>query len=132
MYRVGLREFGPVSGEHLADKLNRGDLTGYVEVRDIQKKRFRPLSDTPAFREVFQDWMNQADAREERLADERAQASSQKVRAVVTRVVLVVLLIGMAGGGIQMLLNFLGPSPKAVDLDSLIAYAPCNRGTRPH
>ncbi len=124
MYRVGTSEFGPVSGGQLVDKLNRGDLSGYVEVRDIQKKRFRPLSDTPAFRKVFEEWMNQSDAREERLADERSQATSKKWRSMASRVALVLLIVVFCILGGRGVLAVLEPSPKAIDMESLVAYVP--------
>ena len=122
MFRKGNREFGPVSGAQLVEKLNRGELSGYVDIRDIQKKRFRPLSETPAFRQVFDEWASQADVREERLADERSKASSKKWWAFARKGILVVVSLAVIALGTDALRRGLEPSPRALDLEALIAF----------
>lgn len=124
MYRVGTSEFGPVSGAQLADKLNRGELSGYAEVRDIQKKRFRPLAETPTFTHVFEEWMNQADAREERLAEERASASSKKLSRRLKLAGLVVVSMAAIVFGLDALIAAMQPAPKAMEIGSLVSYQP--------
>ena len=46
MYRKDKKVYGPVTGQQIIQRLREGQITGYVELKDLEGEEWHPLSET--------------------------------------------------------------------------------------
>ena len=119
MYRKDKKVYGPVTGQQIIQRLREGQITGYVELKDLEGEEWHPLSEIVTFKREFDTWAAGAAAR-----DEAAEAARLKMASIQWRnrilVASVIALITFVGITQYRSLSFLlETDPVSLDFNRL-------------
>ena len=56
MYRKDKKVYGPVTGQQIIQRLREGQITGYVELKDLEGEKWHPLAEFAAFTREYDTW----------------------------------------------------------------------------